>query len=195
MLLKNILAEVNTCSICEKYLPFGSQPLLQAYSDAKILIIGQAPGSIAHQSGIPWNDQSGKRLRNWMGIEKNLFYDNPRIGIISMGFCYPGRNNHGGDNPPRLECAPTWHKKILNNLNRLELTLLVGSYAQKYYLPGSRKNKMTENIRQWQDYPPSIMPIPHPSWRVDGWLKKNSWFEIELLPNLRARIQALLDLD
>ncbi|MGY9000727.1 MAG: uracil-DNA glycosylase family protein [Rhodospirillales bacterium] len=155
-----------------------------AQSSACILIIGQAPGTKVHESGIPWDDPSGDRLRDWMQVSKDIFYDDSKIGIMPM--------EKGGDKPPRPECAPAWHDKILAGLPHIELTLLTGMYAQKYYLADRNKKTLTETVRNWRDYGPAIIPTPHPSWRTTGWLKRNIWFEAELLPKMRAKVKALL---
>ena len=154
---------------------------------ARLLIIGQAPGTKVHETGVPWNDPSGDRLREWLAMDRDTFYDEGRIAIMPMGFCYPGRNPKGGDNPPRPECAPAWHAKLLDHLTNVRLTLLVGTYAQARYLDTRRTRTMTETVRAWPEYGPEFLPLPHPSWRTTGWLKRNPWFETELLPDLRAR--------
>ncbi len=157
------------------------------------MIIGQAPGTKVHETGIPWNDPSGDRLRDWLGVTREVFYDDSRIAIMPMGFCYPGRLERGGDKPPRPECAPAWHESILSGLPNIELTLLVGMYAQKYYLAERNKKTLTETVRHWQEFGPATIPTPHPSWRTTAWLKKNMWFEAELLPVLRQNVRKLLD--
>jgi len=159
---------------------------------AKILIIGQAPGTKVHASGVPWDDPSGDRLREWMAVDSDVFYDDSRIAIMPMGFCYPGRLARGGDAPPRPECAPAWHERLRAALPAVELTLLVGSYAQNSYLAARRHKTMTETVRHWKDYLPEFIPTPHPSWRTTFWLKKNPWFEDEVLPELRQRAVRLL---
>lgn len=156
------------------------------------MIIGQAPGTKVHETGIPWDDPSGDRLRDWLGIGPDIFYDDGKIAIIPMGFCYPGRLEKGGDKPPRPECAPAWHEKLLTLLPNIELTLLVGMYAQKHYLAEKRARTLTETVRNWRDYSPHYLPTPHPSWRTTGWLRKNPWFEAETLPELRKRTDRLL---
>jgi len=191
--LSKILTEVRACDICAHDLPLGPRPTVAAKSSAKIMIIGQAPGTKVHETGIPWNDPSGDRLRDWLGVSREVFYDDRRIAIMPMGFCYPGRLERGGDKPPRPECAPAWHAKILAALPNIELTLLVGMYAQKYYLAAENKKTLTETVRHWQQFGPAIMPTPHPSWRTTAWLKKNPWFESELLPVLQQNIRNLLD--
>jgi uracil-DNA glycosylase len=166
--------------------------VLRAKASARLLVIGQAPGTKAHDSGIPWNDRSGDRLRDWLCLDRGTFYDESRIAIMPMGFCYPGVDAHGGDRPPRRECAPLWHARILASLPRIELTLLVGGYAQARYLKRRRPATMTETVQAWRDHAPRIFPLPHPSWRNAAWLKRNPWFESELLPVLRMRIRGVL---
>ncbi len=190
--LDTLLARVRACRTCEADLPLGPRPVVRAAPSARLLIIGQAPGTRVHETGIPWNDRSGERLRDWMGIERGLFYDQKRVAIVPMGFCYPGRDPRGGDNPPRPECAPLWHEPILNALPALGLTLLVGLYAQARYLGDKRKGSLTETVRAWRDYGPGILPLPHPSWRNTAWLKKNPWFDSELVPELRQRVGKLV---
>lgn len=189
--LAHLLTEVRACTLCAD-LPLGPRPTVRAKSTAKIMIIGQAPGTKVHETGIPWNDPSGDRLRDWLGIEGETFYDDSRIAIVPMGFCYPGRLERGGDKPPRPECAPAWHEKIISLLPDVELTLLVGMYAQKYYLGKRRARTLTDTVRKWRDYLPDYLPTPHPSWRTTAWLKKNPWFESETLPELRKRVEQLL---
>ena len=190
--LPSLLAEIRACRICEDQLPLGPRPVLRAEPSARIMIVGQAPGTRVHETGIPWNDRSGDRLRAWLKISKDDFYDDTRVAIVPMGFCYPGVDKNGGDAPPRPECAPLWHDKVRAHLPRLELTLLVGGYAQKHYLGKARQKTMTETVRCWADYAPTYFPTPHPSWRNSGWLKRNPWFEDEALPVLRQRIHTLL---
>jgi uracil-DNA glycosylase len=190
--LAALLARVRACRLCEAYLPLGPHPVLRARATARLLIVGQAPGTRVHETGIPWNDRSGDRLRQWLGIDRESFYDDSRIAIIPMGFCYPGVDRNGGDRPPRPECAPHWHPPLRALLPRIELTLLVGSHAQSYYLGKRRKPTMTETVAAWRDYLPEFLPTPHPSWRNTAWLRKNPWFESDLLPVLRERVAALI---
>ena len=157
-----------------------------------MLIIGQAPGTRVHETGIPWNDRSGDRLRDWMAIDKDAFYDESRIAIVPMGFCYPGRDKSGGDAPPRSECAPAWHEKLLAFLPNIGLTLLVGGYAQKHYLGNARKKTLTETVRAGAEFAPKIVPLPHPSWRNTAWISRNPWFEEKTLPRLRKRLNQLI---
>jgi len=189
--LDALLREIRACRICAEHLPLGPRPVLRAKASARLLIVGQAPGTKVHESGIPWNDRSGDRLRDWLHLDRDAFYDESRVAIVPMGFCYPGVDKNGGDRPQRPECAPLWHPRLLALLPRLELTLLVGGYAQVRYLGDRRRPTMTDTVRAWRDYAPAYLPLPHPSWRNTGWLKRNPWFESELLPDLRARTRAL----
>ena len=190
--LNKLLARIRDCRLCEDNLPLGPRPVLRAQPASRILIIGQAPGTRVHKSGIPWNDRSGDVLRNWLDIDKSAFYDDTRIAIIPMGFCYPGINRRSGDNPPRPECAETWHDTLLAKLPNIELTLLVGMYAQARYLARDRKQTLTDTVAAWRDYGQKYLPLPHPSWRNLHWRHKNPWFEEEVVPVLRSRVHALL---
>ncbi len=190
--LEKVLREARACRVCAPHLPLGPRPVLRAAAGARVLIVGQAPGTRVHHTGIPWNDPSGDRLRQWLAVERKTFYDVTRIAIAPVGFCYPGRDPRGGDLPPRPECAPLWQPRLLAALPRLELILLVGGHAQAYYLGKTRKASMTETVAAFRDCLPRHFPLPHPSWRNTAWLKRNAWFETELLPELRARVHALL---
>ena len=192
MSLSKTLAEVRRCRLCAEHLPLGPRPVLRATTTSRLLIVGQAPGTKVHETGIPWNDASGARLRDWLQLARETFYDESRVAIVPMGFCYPGRDAKGGDKPPRPECAPTWHPRLMEALPNIALTLLVGSYAQARYLPETRKMTMTARVAAWRDFGPGTIPLPHPSWRNTAWLKRNPWFESDLLPELRARVEALL---
>ncbi len=187
--LERLLAEVGACQACAAELPLGPRPVVRASPTARILIVGQAPGTRVHETGIPWNDPSGDRLRQWLALDKAAFYDDSRIAIIPMGLCYPGRAPGGGDLPPRRECAPLWHRRLLAHLPDIRLTLLVGSYAQAHYLAARRKPTMTETVRAWHEYLPAMVPLPHPSWRTTAWLRRNPWFADELLPELRVMVR------
>lgn len=182
-------AEIAQCQICAQHLDHGCRPVIQAHPNAKVLIIGQAPGLKVHQSGIPFNDASGDRLRQWMGIDKSRFYDPQFLAIMPMGFCYPGKGK-SGDLPPRKECAPQWHEQLLQQLPNIELILLIGQYAQDYYLTNKPKT-LTETVQAWQQYQPKYLPLPHPSPRNNIWLKKNPWFEQRLIPHLQRFIAKL----
>ena len=190
--LDALLRQIRACRICEAHLPLGPRPVVRAKPSARICIVGQAPGTRVHESGIPWNDPSGDRLRDWLAIGRDTFYDEARFAIVPMGFCYPGRASSGGDNPPRPECAPEWHRPLLELLPNIELTILAGQYGQRYYLGKTRKKTLTETVTAWRDYLPDFLPTPHPSWRTTGWQKRNPWFEAELLPVLRERVRGLL---
>ncbi len=189
--LEALLVSVRSCRACEASLPLGPRPVLRAAVTARILVIGQAPGVRVHRSGIPWDDPSGERLREWMGVNKDAFYDESRIAIIPMGYCYPGRGN-GGDLPPRRECAELWLDQLLDKLPLVELTLLVGQYAQRHFLGRRRKPSLTETTNAWAEYAPAYIPLPHPSPRNTPWLKRNSWFEQRLVPELRMRVATLI---
>ena len=184
-----ILQQVRHCQLCHADLPLGANPVLQAGEGAKLLIIGQAPGTKVHHSSIPWNDPSGDRLRGWLLMDKAQFYDPERLAIVPMGFCYPGKGK-SGDLPPRKECALQWHQQLLALLPNVELILLVGQYAQNYYLLDKPKT-LTETVRSWRRWEPVYFPLPHPSPRNTLWLRKNPWFEEEVLPALRERVGEL----
>lgn len=186
--LIRLLEEVRACRLCAEHLPLGPRPVVQADVSARLLIVGQAPGLKVHQTGIPFNDPSGDRLRDWLGMSRDEFYDPARVAILPMGFCYPGRGR-SGDNPPRPECAPAWRQKLLDRLPNIELTLLVGRYAQDWHL--GKGPSLTERVRQWRDSGPAQIPLPHPSPRNNLWLRRNPWFEEELLPELKARISQI----
>lgn len=187
--LDALLAEIRACRLCEAKLPLGPRPVLQAHADARILVVGQAPGARVHASGIPWDDTSGERLRGWLDVDADTFYDATRFAIVPMGLCYPGRGK-GGDNPPRPECAPLWLDRLLAQLPAIGLTLLVGQYAQQRFLGPARKTSLTDTVRAWRDYVPSVLPLPHPSPRNQVWLKRNPWFVEDVLPELRSRVAA-----
>lgn len=168
--------------------------MLRAQASARLLIVGQAPGARVHATGIPWNDPSGDRLRQWLAMDREAFYDDRRIAIVPMGLCYPGTDPKGGDHPPRPECAPLWHPPLRAALTQVRLTLLVGQYAQVRYLGDRRRRTMTETVAAWREYAPAFIPLPHPSWRNTAWLRKNPWFEADLIPALRDRVgEALAD--
>ena len=186
------LAEARACRLCAAELPLGPRPVLRATSTARLMIVGQAPGTRVHASGIPFDDPSGDRLRAWLGIDRATFYDENRLAILPMGLCYPGQDARGADKPPMKICAPTWHPRIRPLVPKLELTLLVGLYAQARYLGPARKKNLTETVQSWRDYGPEFLPLPHPSWRNTAWLKRNPWFESDLLPELRVRVAGLL---
>jgi uracil-DNA glycosylase len=189
--LEALLKSVRNCRACEAHLPLGPRPILRAAATARILVVGQAPGVRVHRTGIPWNDPSGERLRGWMGVNEDVFYDESRIAIIPMGYCYPGRGN-GGDLPPRRECAELWLGQLLAKLPLIELTLLIGQHAQRHFLGSRRKSSLAETTGAWAEYGPAFIPLPHPSPRNTPWLKRNSGFESQLLPELRKRITEIL---
>lgn len=190
--LDGLLERVRACDICRDHLPLGPRPVVRAQSSARILIIGQAPGTKVHETGIPWNDPSGDRLRDWLALDTDTFYDDSKIAIVPAGFCYPGRHEKGGDLPPRPECIPAWHEPILSHLKNIRLTLLVGSYAQAAYLGSTKKPTLTETVAHWRDYMPNYLPTPHPSWRTKHWATKNPWFEAELVPEIRELVADIL---
>ena len=184
--LDSLLAEVRACTICAEHLPHGVRPVLQASRSARILIAAQAPGRKVHASGLPFDDASGNRLREWMGISRELFYNPEQIAIVPMGFCYPGTGT-SGDYPPRPECAPAWRDQILQHLTNLELVLVIGQYAQAYHLDRSGRT-LTDIVKAWRSYWPKLIPLPHPSPRNNIWLRRNPWFEAEVVPVLRERV-------
>ncbi len=188
-----LLEEVRACRHCESHLPLGPRPVVRMKPGARLLIVGQAPGTKVHESGLPWNDRSGDVLRGWLAMDRDAFYDASRIAIMPMGFCYPGRDAKGGDNPPRPECAPLWHPRLRPMLPDIRLTLLVGQYAQMHYLDGLRRKTMTETVRYFRDYlPAGFFPLPHPSWRNMAWQKRNPWYATDVLPELRRAVAAAL---
>ena len=188
--LDTLLAEVRACTLCAKHLPHGVRPVVQLHAQARILIVSQAPGRRVHGTGVPFDDASGDRLRHWMGVTREDFYRPERTAILPMGFCYPG-SGASGDLPPRPECAPAWRERLLERLRHLELTLVLGRYALGYHLPDAPA-PLTETVRRWRTYWPSVIPLPHPSPRNNLWLRRNPWFEAELLPSLRERISEVL---
>jgi uracil-DNA glycosylase len=189
----SLLSQIRVCRVCSDHLPLGPRPVIRASPSARILIIGQAPGTRVHESGIPWNDRSGDRLREWLHLDKTVFYDQNRIAIVPMGFCYPGRDKNGGDAPPRRECAPLWHPPVLEGMPNIALTLLIGSYAQIRYLGNRRMRTMTETVEAWREFLPRFLPLPHPSWRNTAWIRRNPWFERDVLPELQLRVNTLLE--
>jgi uracil-DNA glycosylase len=188
--LEAIAAEARACMACALHLPLGPRPVFRVSSTARLLIIGQAPGTKVHETGIPWNDPSGERLRGWLMMDREQFYDESRIAIVPMGLCYPGRLPKGGDAPPRPECAPLWQTKLLGAMPAVRLTLLVGGYALTHVLG---KGAMTDRVRAFREYQPQYFPLPHPSWRTTAWERKNPWFQAEALPALREAVAAALN--
>jgi len=189
--LVQLLDEIRACRLCEAHLPMGPRPVLQASASARILIAGQAPGRKVHASGQPFTDASGDRLRAWLGMPPDVFYDPNRVAIVPMGFCYPG-TGPSGDLPPRPECAPQWRERVLQELAHLQLTLVIGQYALAYHLPGTSGRSVTQTVQSWREHWPTVVPLPHPSPRNNRWLRLNPWFEAELLPQLRARVAEVL---
>ncbi len=187
--LVDLLGEVRRCRFCEPQLALGARPVLRASGSARLLIVGQAPGTRVHASGIPWDDPSGERLRGWLQMDRATFYDESRIAIVPMGFCYPGKGR-SGDLPPRPECAPRWHASLLAAMPDIELVLLIGQYAQHYYL-GKSGETLTRRVQRWRDFGPRFLPLPHPSPRNTLWLQRNPWFEAEVVPELRRRVHAI----
>ncbi len=192
--LHSLLAEVRACTLCAAHLPLGPRPVLQLHPFARILIAGQAPGRKVHESGVPFDDASGDRLRAWLGVSRDTFYDARQIAILPMGFCYPGTGK-SGDLPPRPECATAWRSDLLSNLKQIQLTVVLGQYALDYHLPaaqGSGTQTVTAKVQGWQNHWPDTIALPHPSPRNNIWLKRNPWFETELLPVLRSRVVDVL---
>jgi uracil-DNA glycosylase len=190
--LNRLLSEIRACRACEGSLPLGPRPVVRGGAGARVLIAGQAPGTRVHETGVPWNDASGERLRGWLGLSREVFYDESRIAIVPMGFCYPGRDAAGGDRPPRRECAPLWRARLLAALPALELTIAIGGYAQVWHLGERHRGSMTANVAAWRDFAPACFPLPHPSWRTVAWERRNPSFGEELLPALRRRLDKLL---
>ena len=185
--LSDLRREIAACRLCDAHLPLGPRPVVRFGASARLVIVGQAPGAKVHESGVPWDDNSGERLREWTGLSKDEFYDESRVALVPMGFCYPGKGK-SGDLPPRKECAPQWHDAILHLLPARRLTLLVGSYAQAYYLAHDKRN-LTEKVRAFRSFLPDFFPLPHPSWRSTKWMQDNAWFEAEILPVLHAEVR------
>lgn len=187
-----LLSRIRACRICEAHLPLGPRPVLQASPTARLLIVSQAPGRRVHETGIPFNDPSGDRLRDWLGIDRDTFYDAKRIAIVPMGFCFPGTGK-SGDLPPRPECAPAWHPLLLPRLGKLRLTLAIGQYAQAGLLGKARGRSLTETVMAWREHlERGVLPLPHPSPRNRVWVMRNPWFEAEVLPELRRRVAGAL---
>jgi uracil-DNA glycosylase len=189
--LAALLERVRACRVCEAALGFPPRPVVQAGAGARVLIVGQAPGSKVHASGVPWDDDSGDRLRGWLGLDRTTFYDPDKVALVPMGFCYPGKGV-GGDLPPRRECAPLWHAPLLAAMPQIRLTLLVGQYAQAAYLPRALRPNLTEAVRRYAEMPEGRFPLPHPAWRSRLWMAKHPWFEAEVLPVLRRRVTQAL---
>ncbi len=188
--MKTLLREIKSCTVCSSFFLHEPRPVVSISDTAKLLIIGQAPGRKVHESGIPWDDASGRNLRAWLGISDDVFYDSSKVALVPMGFCYPGKGK-SGDLPPRPECAPLWHERVLNECRSIGLTLLVGQYAQNYYLNTRSKGKLTDNVKSYHEFLPEYLPLPHPSPRNRIWMKKNPWFELDLLPALNQNVKKL----
>ncbi len=191
-----LLKDIRACRICveapeKTVLPHEPRPVVQASRSARLAVFGQAPGNLVHQTGVPFNDPSGDRLREWMGVTREEFYDPKKLAIIPMGFCFPGYDGKGGDLPPRKECARAWREQLMDALPNIETTILVGGYAQKWHLKSRAEKSLTDTVKNWREFSPQYFPTPHPSWRNNAWLKKNLWFEEELLPVLRKHVRAL----
>ena len=187
-----LLQNIRKCTICEPHLINGVNPVLTAQHDSKIVVIGQAPGMKVHLSGQPWSDKSGERLVQWLGVDLDTFYDTSKFAIIPMGFCYPGKNPKGGDLPPRKECAPQWHPPLFEQLKNVKLILLIGNYAQKYYLGKKAKKNLTETVLHFEEYLPDYFPIVHPSPLNFRWLRKNPWFEKDVIPALQKKVKKII---
>ncbi len=189
--MHKLLEQIKNCTTCKPYLKDGVNPIISVNSKSKIILIGQAPGRIVHNTGIPWNDKSGDNLRNWLGIDKATFYNADQIALMPMSFCYPGTGK-SGDLPPRPECAPLWHNKLMKFMLNAELIILIGQYAQKYYLKDKAKNTLTETVHHFKDYLPEYFPLPHPSPRNNIWQAKNEWFAQDVLPELKKKVKDVL---
>lgn len=189
-MMQQLLSNISKCQLCASTLGHQPRPVLQASKNSKLIIIGQAPGAVVHKTGVPWDDKSGDNLRSWMGMSKEVFYNAEKVALVPMGFCYPGKGS-SGDLPPRKECAPKWHEELFNNMQNVELTLLIGKYAQDYYLKNAKPN-LTQTVKNFQEYLPQHLVLPHPSPRNNIWQAKNPWFSQEVLPVLKQIIKDLL---
>lgn len=189
--LQQLLQDIRKCTLCEEHLPLGANPIVRASIQSKILVVGQAPGTKVHKTGIPWNDPSREKLREWLGVDRKEFYDENIFAIVPMGFCYPGKGK-SGDLPPRKECAATWHAQLLKQLPNIQLTLLFGQYALNYFLQEKKKKTLTTTVKNYHEYLPHFLPMPHPSPRNRFWLQKNEWFEQEIVPVLQEKIHQIL---
>lgn len=190
--LEAVLSDFRACRACQGQLPHTPRPVIHVFAETKLLICGQAPGRRVHESGLPFTDASGERLRDWLGVDYETFYADRRIGVAAQAFCYPGTAPMGGDYPPPRRCAELWRSALLAQLPRVELTLLVGGYAQAWALGDRAGPNMTKTVQAWRDHAPAVLPLPHPSWRNTAWLRKNPWFEEEVLPYLQARVRGIL---
>jgi len=190
--MEKLLKEIRECGVCRAHLPLGPRPIIAAHKESKIVIIGQAPGTKVHQTGVPWDDPSGRQLRKWLGISDEVFYDATKIALIPMGFCYPGKGK-SGDLPPRTECASLWHQQLWDKMPNAELIILIGIYAQKYYLKEKAQKTLTATVEKYKDYAPSYFPLPHPSPRNRFWLTKNPWFTENVVPELQQKVKTILE--
>lgn len=190
--MKRLLREIGECTLCAGVLPLGPNPVVRAGTQCRIMVVGQAPGTRVHQTGIPWNDPSGDRLRDWMGLNKELFYDTRFLALVPMGFCYPGKGR-GGDLPPMAACAPLWHQRLIAQMPKLALIILAGQYAHDYYLGADKGRNLAETVSRFREYLPGYMVLPHPSPRNNRWLRERPWFEQEVIPELRNRVSGLLE--
>mgnify|MGYP000592637423 FL=1 len=191
--MEKLLTEIRGCTVCKSFLPYSPKPIIQASTRSKIVIIGQAPGQKVQDTGIPWDDASGRNLRSWLNVSEELFYDKTHFALIPIGFCFPGTGK-SGDLPPRPECAPLWHKQLLESMTEIKLTLLVGQYAQKHYLKNLKKKTLTETVKNYETYLPEYLPLPHPSPRNNIWLNKNSWFKEDVVQILQEIVKETLSL-
>jgi uracil-DNA glycosylase len=187
-----LIDEIRACVLCAPFLPLGPRPVVRGRPSARLLVVSQAPGRQAHRSGLSFDDRSGDRLRAWLGLDRAVFWDEGRVAVMPIGFCYPGRAPGGGDRPPRPECAPRWHARLRAAFPAIRLTLLVGGYAIRHYLPSARGRPLSAVVAAWREMPPDIFALPHPSWRAALWMRANPWFEAELLPELRRRVAAAI---
>lgn len=192
--MQELLTQIRACTVCKKFLPNKPRPILQAGADAKIIIIGQAPGQKVQNSGIPWDDASGNELRRWLGVSKEQFYDSKLFALVPMGFCYPGKGT-SGDLPPRPECAPLWHEPLLKNMKKAKLIILIGQYSQNFYLGETLKATLTDTVKNYKEYLPKYLPLVHPSPRNRIWQKKNEWFEKEVVPELQSIVNLKIKKD
>ncbi|WP_289060489.1 uracil-DNA glycosylase family protein [uncultured Zobellia sp.] len=188
--MQKLLSEIRACEVCSEHLPLGPRPIVAAHPNSKIVIIGQAPGTKVHETGVPWDDPSGRQLRKWLGVTDTEFYDETKFALIPMGLCYPGKGK-SGDLPPRPECAPLWHQALFDQMPNLQLIIVIGIYAQGYYMKDEKKKNLTETVKAYHSYLPQYFPLPHPSPRNRFWLKKNPWFEVDVVPDLQKRVEVI----
>ncbi|MDN3596032.1 uracil-DNA glycosylase family protein [Zunongwangia endophytica] len=189
--MQDLLNEIRSCTVCKEHLPLGPRPIIEAVEGSKIILISQAPGRVVHQSGVAWNDQSGKKLRDWLGVDEKTFYNPSNFAVLPMGFCYPGKGKTG-DLPPRKECAPLWHHQVFEKLENVKLKILIGSYASKYYLPKSKHKNLTQKVANFEEFMPEYLPLPHPSPVNRFWRMKNPWFEESMIPEVQKIVQEIL---